>query len=106
MKRIRQFIWVIMISSTAVFAQDETSNTTFKFGGYIKADFLNSWYKNGDVGETSPLRDYHLPSHIPVGAEDQYFDLDYHVKESRFNFDVRTSILGKEIQGSRANEVS
>jgi hypothetical protein len=51
------------------------------------------------VGETSPLRDFHLPGQIPVGALDQHFDLDYHVKETRFNFDVKTRILGTEIHG-------
>ena len=80
-------------------AQEGESNTTFKFGGYIKANSLHTWYQNGDVGETSPLRDYHLPSQIPVGPADQYFDLDYHVKESRFNFDVKTTLLEKEIHG-------
>ena len=73
--------------------------TTFKFGGYIKADFLNSWYNNGDVGDTSPLRDIHFPAQIPVGPKDQNFNLDYHVKESRFNFDVKTKLLGEEIHG-------
>jgi hypothetical protein len=51
------------------------------------------------VGGTSPLRDFHLPGQIPVGDLDQHFDLDYHVKESRFNFDVKTQILGKDIHG-------
>jgi hypothetical protein len=89
----------LLFLSIVVSAQEETAKTTFKFGGYIKADFLNTWYQNGDVGETSPLRDFHLPSQIPVGAIDLHFDLDYHVKESRFNFDVKTQILGKDIHG-------
>ena len=98
MKRI---LIVLTIALTAnLSAQDnEGSTTEFKFGGYIKADFLNSWYMNGDVGETSPLRDFHLPSQIPVGPTDEHFDLDYHVKETRFNFDVKTQILGKDIHG-------
>ena len=87
-----------MISNLVV-AQEEGTNTTFKFGGYIKADYLNSLYKNGDVGESSPLRDYHLPGQIPVGVLDQNFDLDFHAKETRFNFDVKTNIMGKEIHG-------
>jgi hypothetical protein len=88
-----------LLLAVMVNAQEDGTETTFKFGGYIKADFLNSWYLNGDVGETSPLRDFHVPGQIPVGALDQHFDLDYHVKETRFNFDVKTRILGKEIHG-------
>lgn len=93
------FLLCLTLVFRTSFAQEKSPETTFKFGGYIKADFLNTWYRNGDVPETSPLRDYHLPAHIPVGAMDQNFDLDYHVKESRFNFDVKTLILGKEIHG-------
>lgn len=73
--------------------------TTFKFGGYVKADFLNSWYNNGDVEDTSPLKDIHFPAQIPVGESNQNFNLDYHVKESRFNFDVKTKLLDKDIHG-------
>lgn len=100
---MKKLLLLILISTSFIprsFSQDEgNKNTTFKIGGYIKADFLNTWYTNGDIGERSPLRDFHLPSQIPVGPADQNFDLDYHVKESRFNFDVRTTLLGKEIHG-------
>lgn len=75
------------------------ATTTFRFGGYVKADFINTWYQNGDVGAESPLRDFHLPGQIPVGDPNRNFDLDYHVKESRFNFDIATSILGQNIHG-------
>ncbi len=80
-------------------AQDNIPTNTFKFGGYIKMDLINTWYTNGDIGERSPLRDFHLPSQIPVGERSVNHDLDYHVKESRINFDVKTRILGKEIHG-------
>ena len=84
---------------SALNAQDDTPTNTFKFGGYIKMDLINTWYMNGDVTDRSPLRDFHLPSQIPVGERSVNRDLDYHVKESRINFDVRTTILGKEIHG-------
>ena len=92
------FIFLVLFCANSIYAQ-EKGKTEFKFGGYIKADFLNTWYQNGDIGESSPLRDFHLPSQIPVGPTDGHFDLDYHVKESRFNFDVKTQILGKDIHG-------
>ena len=90
----------LAFSSFQVSAQEtKESETTFKFGGYIKADFINTLYTNGDVSATSPLKDFHLPSQIPVGPADENYDLDYHVKESRFNFDVRTKLLDKDIHG-------
>lgn len=85
------FLLLSSLNLMIAMGQDEKPETTFKFflGGYIKADFINTWYQNGDVNETSPLRDFHLPSQIPVGSIDQNFDLDFHVKETRFNFDVK-----------------
>lgn len=86
-----------VLLSASLFAQNETAKTTFKFGGYVKADAINTWYMNGDVASNSPLRDLHLSGLIPVGEANQNVDLDFHVKETRFNFDINTSILGKEV---------
>ncbi len=97
MKKNISFLFLII--PLLINAQEKKSPTTFKYGGYIKADFINTWYENGDVDATNALRDFHLPSQIPVGPKDGNFDLDYHVKETRFNFDVLTKILDKEIHG-------
>ncbi|GGZ69807.1 DcaP family trimeric outer membrane transporter [Algibacter mikhailovii] len=51
------------------------------------------------MGKDSPLKDIHLPGQIPVGSSDENFNLDFHVKESRFNFDVKTTLLGEDIHG-------
>ena len=80
-------------------AQTFIDSTTFKFGGYIKTDLINTWYRNGDVGSESPLRDIHIPGQIPIGSSDPNYNLDFHVKESRFNFDVETIIKGEKIHG-------
>lgn len=83
------------------FAQQNDSikkvTTTFKFGGYAKADYLYTRYNNGDVSESSPLRDFHYPSHIPVGESNKNLDNDFHVKESRFNFDISSDKFKKPI---------
>lgn len=97
-KKIAFVLLLLTMSSTVGFSQ-VLDSTVFNFGGYIKADFLHTWYNNGDVGNTSPLRDFHLPGQIPIGELNRNYDLDYHVKESRFNFDVRTKILDKSIHG-------
>ena len=106
MSNLHEFKLCILVLITAMLAglksysqDDDVKKTSFNFGGYIKADFLNTLYTNGDVGERSPLRDFHVPGQIPVGPSDENFDLDYHVKESRFNFDVKTTLLKKEIHG-------
>ena len=59
---MKKLVLLFLLSTSYIpfsFAQEENTKTTFKFGGYIKADFLNTWYTNGDVGERSPLRDFH-----------------------------------------------
>ncbi len=93
---------LFILSISLSFAQEEqtTENrTTFKFGGYIKADFINTWYNNGQVSSTSPMKDIHFPAQIPVGDSENNYNLDFHVKESRFNFDVNTELLGQSIHG-------
>jgi len=89
-------LWVVSLNS---WSQVEKPKTEFRFGGYLKADFLNTWYTNGDVEPGSFMRDIHLPGLIPIGERDLNHDLDFHVKESRFSFDVRNRIFGKEIRG-------
>lgn len=84
---------ILLALNFSVIAQSDstqTNKTTFKFGGYVKADFLNTWYYNGDVSATSPMKDIHFPTQIPVGDINRNFHQDAHVKESRFNFDVNT----------------
>lgn len=100
MKKLIRILSISLLILQCAYGQDKTIGaTTFNFGGYIKTDFLNTWYRNGDVGATSPLREFHLPGQIPVGPADRNFDLDYHAKGSRFSFDVGTTILGQEIHG-------
>lgn len=99
MKRILLFL--LFVASNA-FAQNKTlkpDETVFKFGGYIKSDFIFSNFYNGEVARSSPLRDIHFPAQIPVGDRNSFKETDFHVKESRFNFDVMTNKLGKDIHG-------
>jgi hypothetical protein len=60
---------------------------------------LSTYYRNGDVAPQSPLRDFHLPSQIPVGEKNENYDLDFHVKESRFNLGTTSEIDGREFRG-------
>ncbi len=96
---MKKLFFLFLLLGPALSQAQVFDSTEYAFGGYIKADFLHTWYNNGDVGSTSPLRDFHLPGQIPVGDFDRNYDLDYHVKESRFNFDVHTKLLGKSVHG-------
>ncbi|MCT4623487.1 MAG: DcaP family trimeric outer membrane transporter [Schleiferiaceae bacterium] len=91
------FLIFFLISVFGI-AQDE-KKTTFNYGGYVKFDLIQTWYNNGEVGATAPIRDFILPSQIPVGNNPATQTLDFHVKESRFNFDVTTEINNQKIHG-------
>jgi hypothetical protein len=89
-------VLVGLLSSVGVVSAAET---TFSYGGYVKMDVISTYYRNGDVESKSPLRDFHLPSQIPYGPTDENYDLDFHVKESRFHFQTVTTIDDHEIKG-------
>ena len=76
----------------------ESKNTTFKVGGYAKLDMIYSRYNNGEVSDISPMRDFYFPALIPVGSDIAFEYLDFHVKESRFNFDLRSNKNGHKIR--------
>lgn len=99
MKKITINILVLILSVFLVSnlnAQDVENKTTFKFGGYAKADYMFTQYNNGVYSGAG--RDFHIPSTIPVGAGDVQQYTDFHVKESRFNFDVSTLAGGKKLR--------
>jgi hypothetical protein len=76
------------------------AQATFTFSGYVKFDALFSSYNNGDVPDASPLRDFHYPSAIPVGGSTHVFgDLDFHVKESRLQFEAGGMLAARPIRG-------
>ncbi|WNJ18308.1 hypothetical protein [Pontibacter sp. G13] len=81
------------------FPQKRLIRTAFYYGGYVKFDALYSWYRNGEVGPNSALRDFIFPAQIPVGSDFTNETFDFHVKESRFNFDVTTELNQQEIHG-------
>lgn len=58
---------------------------TYKFGGYVKADFMYSDFGGGPVAAGNAGRDFYIPGTVPVGDDGEtYFDM--HAKESRINF--------------------
>lgn len=74
------------------------AQTTFKVGGFAKFDFINTQYQNGDPGG-SAIGDFHIPSLIPVGGDQEFYENKFHIKESRFNFDISGEHNGKKLRG-------
>ncbi len=67
--------------------------TTFKFGGFIKADFLATRTGDGQLADDATGRALYLPGQTPVhgaGGSGRASDVDYnaHAKFSRFNLGV------------------
>ncbi len=67
--------------------------TTFKFGGFIKADFLATQTGDGQLADDATGRALYLPGQTPVhgaGGSGRRSDVDYnaHAKFSRFNLGV------------------
>ena len=67
--------------------------TTFKFGGFIKADFLATRTGDGQLADDATGRSLYLPGQTPVhgaGGSGKASDVDYnaHAKFSRFNLGV------------------
>ena len=77
----------------------EKPEVKFTFGGYVKLDLILTRFSGGIPDITSPVRDMYLPAAIPVGGEKAGYDTQIHAKESRFNFDVSSTLLNKPIRG-------
>jgi hypothetical protein len=76
---------VEMMAEHEAIEAEKVHKHSYKFGGYVKADFMYSKYGDGSVASGSAGRDFYIPATVPVGGEGEtYFDM--HVKESRINF--------------------
>jgi len=64
---------------------EDVHKHSYKFGGFIKADFFASDFSGGSVASGSSGRDFYNPGTIPVGDAGESY-LDFHAKETRFNF--------------------
>lgn len=78
---------IVMMEEQRLAAEEKAKKTSYKFGGYVKADVLYSDYGDGAVAPGSAGRDFYIPATVPVGGVGESY-LDFHVKESRINFKV------------------
>ena len=88
---------ILLIISFLFITSSSFSQTTFKFGGFAKFDNIFTRYNNGEPS-SNYANDFHLPSLIPVGDDNVFYNNNFHIKESRFNFDVSGKINEKTIR--------
>ncbi|MEM9305008.1 MAG: DcaP family trimeric outer membrane transporter, partial [Pseudomonadota bacterium] len=65
---------------------DDDPSHSYKFGGYIKSDFIMSRYSDGDLPPGNLGRDFYIPGLTPVGGADESTHADFHARESRIYF--------------------
>jgi len=72
------------------------SGTTYKFGGYAKFDGMFSDYSDATPPSSAVIRQFYLPSQIPVGDGSASSDttVDFQGRETRLNFRADTTTGG------------
>ncbi len=73
---------------------------TVKLGGYVKFDAMASRYSDGDPANGDALREFYLPSSIPIGGASEGTATDFNARQSRFWFTTEGLIGGHRV-GSR-----
>lgn len=72
--------------------------TTFRLGGYVKAEALYSDYANGDIA-SGVGRDFYVPATTPIGAASEDAALDMHAKQTRLSFTAVRNVEGHTLTG-------
>jgi hypothetical protein len=73
--------------------------TTFRLGGFIKAEALLSDYADGDLGASGAGRDFYVPGATPVGGRSEDPELDMHAKQTRLTLTGTRTVDGKTLTG-------
>lgn len=72
--------------------------TTFRLGGYVKAEALFSDYSAGDIASGAG-RDFYVPAATPVGGASEDAALDMHAKQTRLSFTASRAAKGHTLTG-------
>lgn len=80
--------------------------STIRIGGYFKSDVVTSTYSDGDPAATAFIRNYYVPSGIPVGntpaagsASREGPQTTFSSRETRFSINTETLIGEKKLLG-------
>jgi hypothetical protein len=80
------------VSGSAVAQEGPT--TTYKFGGYAKFDAMFSDYSGPTPGTDALIRQFYVPSGIPLDGESDDITADFQARETRINFRADTTTAG------------
>lgn len=76
----------------------KVGNATVKMGGFVKAEALASDFKDGTVPTGNLLRDFYLPSAIPVGNAPSAGEVtNAHAKQTRLSMTVTSPVDGHKL---------
>jgi len=76
---------VEMMAEHEAIEAEKVHKHSYKFGGYVKADFMYSDFGDGSVSGASAGRDFYIPATIPVGGVGESYT-DFNATESRIFF--------------------
>ncbi|MEO7432809.1 MAG: DcaP family trimeric outer membrane transporter [Dokdonella sp.] len=88
-----------MIQETTI-TPGANPNTTFRVGGFVKADFMATRTGDGQLADGATGRALYVPSQIPVGGKSTGTDYDADAKFSRFNLGIDTVTDGGDKLGA------
>jgi hypothetical protein len=83
---------LLCVSGSAVAQEGPT--TTYKFGGYAKFDAMFSDYSGPTPGTDALIRQFYVPSGIPLDGESDDITADFQARETRINFRADTTTAG------------
>ena len=84
---------LLCVSGSAV-AQDDGPTTTYKFGGYAKFDAMFSDYSGPTPDTDALIRQFYVPTGIPLDGDSDDITADFQARETRINFRADTKTAG------------
>ncbi|WOT06499.1 DcaP family trimeric outer membrane transporter [Shewanella youngdeokensis] len=97
MKQVK--LSVLSAAVLATMSVNVQADTDFKFGGYVKTDVMFSDYSNGAPDSGALSRQFYVPGTIYGDATNGKQVVDFHARESRFNFKTTTDMDGHKLVG-------
>ena len=72
-------------------------DTQITIGGYAKMDAITARTSAGQLGGDTFLRDFLVPSVVPVGGSGSGWDTDFSARQTRFHIKTATPVAGKTL---------
>ncbi len=88
----------LMTAGAQAIALGKIENTTVTVGGYVKLDAMATDFSDGQLGAGNMGRDFYLPGLTPVDGTSENTTIDFHARQTRFNFGTQTDISGHTLK--------